>query len=140
MNHWDKYYTKKLVEKKIKTQEVYLAFSQGSLVGTITLDTSPVSYYEERDIASFADPEARALYVTALAVLPEHQGKGVASKLMEFAETQGKKREIGFIRFDCRASYTDLINFYTKRGYQRTGDMIDTKDNNEIYYLMEKQV
>src|SRR3972149_103668 len=93
MNHWDKYYTKELVEKKLTTQEVYLAFDPDGLVGTITLDMSPVSYYEKKDIASFADPEAQALYVTALAVLPEHQGKGTASKLMGFAETQVKKRE-----------------------------------------------
>jgi hypothetical protein len=35
MDHWDKYYTRKMVEEKIKGQELYLAYREGELVGTV---------------------------------------------------------------------------------------------------------
>lgn len=140
MDHWDKYYTREKVVEKLKSQEVYLAFDKDNVVGTITFDTNPVSYYEERDLANFSDPEAKALYVTALAVLPEQQKKGIAGSLMKFAEDRAKEKGVGFVRFDCRAMYIDLVKFYRNRDYKVVGAIIDYEDNNEPYFLMEKEL
>ncbi len=140
MSHWTHYYSRELIEKKLKRQEVYIARNSDGVVGTITLDTNPVDYYTDEDMQKFEDPSARGLYATALAVLPEYQGKGIASKLMEFVEAQAKERGIRFVRFDCRASYLKLVEFYKRRRYKIVGEIIDDADNNELYYLMEKKI
>lgn len=99
-----------------------------------------MDYYEAQDLNLFDQPQAQALYLTALAVLPEKQKQGLASQLVTFAETTTKTRGINYIRFDCRASYKALISFYQKRGYTIRGTILDTEDHNEPYYLMEKQI
>lgn len=140
MDHWDKYYTRKMVEEKIKGQELYLAYREGELVGTVTLDTNPVSYYEPNDLETFEDPKAEAMYVTALAVYPDMQKQGIAGNLMKFAEESAKERNIPYIRFDCRESYGELVEFYKKRGYGVVGRFTDPSDNDEPYLLMEKKI
>lgn len=141
LHHWAGYYTKEKIAHKLESQEVYLASQNGEVVGTITLDTNPVEYYrEEEELSKFADPKAPALYVTALAVDPEKHGQGIAGNLMNFADSEARKRGISYVRFDCRDRYSDLVNFYKKRGYVIVGTTIDEEDNNEVYDLMEKKV
>ncbi len=138
LDHWRKYYTREKIAQKIGGSEVYLAYQNNDLVGTVTLDTNPVEYYRPEEMNQFTDPDASGLYVTALAVLPDKQGQGIASELMEFADSEAKKKGVKYVRFDCRAAYTDLVNFYKKRGYKVAGETVDEEDNNELYLLMEK--
>lgn len=139
-SHWKDYYTKELIEQKLNSRKVYLATLNNEDVGTITLDTNPVDYYSESDLNTFAEPQAEAIYITALAVRPESQNTGFASKLMTFAEEEARQRGIRYIRFDCKASYKELVTFYEKREYKKTGEIIDHQDNDEIYFIMEKEI
>lgn len=139
-DHWSKYYSKDAIGKKVKDHEVYLKYIGNRPVGTMTLADTPVEYYEPKDMSSFAEPEADALYVSALAVLPEFQSKGIASELMTFAENRAKEMGLVYIRFDCRALYVDLVQFYRKRGYKVVGVLTDERDNYEPYFLMEKML
>ena len=86
LDHWLKYYTREIIEKKIKTQEVLLVYQDGEVVGTITLDANPVDYYTEENLAHFSDPSAKTLYVSTVAVNPDVQGRGIASRLMKLAD------------------------------------------------------
>ena len=138
LDHWSKYYTREIIEKKIKKQEVLLVYQGGGVVGTITLDTNPVDYYTEENLSHFSDPSAKAIYVSVVAVNPEVQGRGIASRLMKLADDVAKSRGIDYVRFDCRAEYTDLANFYQKRGYAKVGSFSEGEDQN--YLLMEKKV
>jgi len=140
MNHWESYYSKKLIAKKIKTQQVFLAYVDKKPIATITLDKNPVSYYEEKDLQKFADPGAKAYYMMALAVIPGYQKRGIAGQLIKFAEKKALKEGIKYTRFDCRASYQELVEYYKKRDYKVAGDFIDPDDNSEIYLLMEKNL
>ncbi len=140
LDHWRKYYTREKVQRKIYGQEVYLAYQNNNLAGTVTLDTNPVEYYRPEEMNQFTEPDASGLYVTALAVVPAKQGQGIASKLMEFADSEAKKKGVKYIRFDCRAAYKELVDFYKKRGYKVIGETLDEEDNNERYLLMEKEI
>lgn len=137
LDHWAKYYTKDLVAQKITTQEVFLYFNRQRPIAIITLDTKHVSYYTEKDISSFTYTKSSG-YITALAVFPNMQNQGVASKLLNFVENASKGKGIEYIRLDCRNSYKELVSFYIKRGYIQIGTIIDEDDNNEEYSLMEK--
>lgn len=139
-DHWKKYYSKELVEKKLKTQEVFIGSLDDNPVATVTMDMNPVDYYTPEDMSRFANQNAMAVYITALAVLPEKQGAGLASQMMQMVE--GKTREKGakYLRLDCRESYQDLVRFYANRGFVTVGRIIDEADNNEPYLLMEKEL
>ncbi len=139
-HHWRDYYSRELMEKKLATQTVYLAARDEKIVGTVTIDENPVSYYTQMEINCFELPERRALYVTTLAVDPDQQGKGTASDLMRVVEEEARSRGIEWIRFDCKSSYLELVRFYKNRGYKAVGVLTDEEDNNEPYSLMEKRL
>lgn len=108
------------------------------MVGTISLDSNPVDYYTEENLSHFADPTAKAVYVSTVAVQPEFQRRGIASRLMKSADETAKSRGIAYIRFDCRKEYVELVNFYQKRGYKIVGSF--SEGENQNYLLMEKKV
>jgi GNAT superfamily N-acetyltransferase len=139
-DHWAGYYSRVLVKEKLSHQQVYLMSVANQKVGTVTLDTNQVDYYTLDDLAHFENPRAPSIYVTALAVLPEEQQKGYATKLMEFVEAQAREHGVEYIRFDCRARYIELVSFYEHRGYWIKGLLWDEEDNNEPYCLMEKKL
>ena len=139
-SHWADFYTRDRVWKKIKSADVRIAFVNDLSVATITMDTKRVSYYTHQDMEKFAEPDAEAIYISALAVLPDYHGRGIASQLMDMAETEAGAGRIKYARLDCKALYPELVNFYRKRDYVVMGAFTDSKDNYEPYFLMEKQL
>lgn len=138
LNHWSDWYTKEKVEEKFEDWDVYLAYRNSEVVGTISVSEKKVGYYLQESIEMFKEPEARALYVSMLAVKPEFQGQGVASDLLKLAEEVARGKEIEYVRFDCREEYMELVNFYLKRGYEKRGSFPETDGEN--YLMMEKKL
>lgn len=138
LDHWSNYYTRQVIEEKINKQDVFLLSSSDTPVATIVLSSDPVDYYTQKDLSCFAKPAEKALYISSLAVSPHFQKRGIAGKLMEFATKVAQDQGIKFIRFDCRAEYTDLVSFYEKRGYVRKGSFTEGEGQN--YFLMEKEL
>ena len=64
-----------------------------------------------------------SIYIHRLAVDPEHQKKGVGSKLMDFAENKSKSDGAESIRLDTFSQNTVNQNFYKRRGYVRLEDI-----------------
>lgn len=54
-------------------------------------------------------------YVSHLYVIEEHRGKGVASQLLELAETSALEMGFSEVRLWCKFP---LVGFYSKRGYE----------------------
>lgn len=137
LNHWKIYYTREKIEKKINLENVYLVQINGESVGTLTLDTSK-THYPPEVLNQFAEPVEDAIYVTALGILPESHGQGIASKLMEFVDRTARDQGIKYVRFDCREDDTLLVNFYNRRGYNKVGEVVG--QNGVTFLLMEKKV
>jgi ribosomal protein S18 acetylase RimI-like enzyme len=135
-DHWSDWYTKERVAEKFEDWDVYLAYRNNELVGTMSVSEKKVGYYLQESIEMFEKPEARALYISMLAVKPEFQGQGVASDLLKLAEEIAKNKEIEYVLFDCREEYTELVDFYLKRGYGKMGSF--SEEENENYLMMEK--
>lgn len=57
------------------------------------------------------------LYFSRLAVLPEFQGKGIASSLVRFIEQLAAREHIPTVRCKVRKSEVDNIRLYEKLGY-----------------------
>lgn len=138
LDHWSDWYTREKVEEKFEDWDVYLAYRNSELVGTMSVSEKKVGYYLQESIEMFTEPKARALYISMLAVKPEFQGQGVASDLLELAEGIAKGKRINYVRFDCREEYTELVDFYLKRGYEKRGSF--PEGENENYLMMEKKI
>lgn len=138
LDHWSDWYTKERVAEKFEDWDVYLAYRGNDLVGTMSLSEKKVGYYLQESIEMFAEPAARAIYISMLAVRPEFQGQGVASDLLKAAEGVARDKRIEYVRFDCREEYADLVDFYLKRGYEKRGSFPEAE--NENYLMMEKKI
>jgi len=138
LDHWSSYYTREIIAHKIQSQKVYLVSQDSTPVATITLGTNPVDYYTPDNLNCFTSPDASAMYVSSLAVKPSFQHRGIATKLMEFAENQAKSRGIKYLRLDCRAEYQKLVEFYKKGGFAQVGSF--SEGDNQNYLLMEKVI
>jgi ribosomal protein S18 acetylase RimI-like enzyme len=138
LNHWSDWYTKERVAEKFEDWDVCLAYRNNQLVGTMSMSEEKVGYYLQESIEMFAEPEARALYISMLAVKPEFQGQGVASDLLKSAEEIARNKKIEYVRFDCREEYRELVDFYLKRGYEKRGAFNEAEEEN--YLMMEKYI
>lgn len=150
MNHWTDYYTKEVLLKKFKHEDVYIYYLNKEPIATITLSLKAPEYYVNNSDGNNGETvnyvnefpssnleNTKALYIVTLGVIPEQQGKGIASKLLAMAEEKAKEVNCNVIRFDSRMSFSIVINFYLKKGYERVGTMID---EGEEYGLFEKQL
>ena len=55
-----------------------------------------------------------------LAVLPECQGKGLGRKLVEFVESEARRRALTEVRLWTREEMSDNIQYYQRLGYSVT--------------------
>ena len=77
------------------------------------------------------------LLLDNIAVLPDGQGKGVGRALMEFAETEARRRGFAAIYLYTHELMTENIAIYTRIGYVET-HRITEKGYNRVY--MTKQL
>jgi ribosomal protein S18 acetylase RimI-like enzyme len=64
-------------------------------------------------------------HLRGMAVSPEHQGSGLADRLLDRAETDIKEVGCRFVSLHTMDFLKRSIRFYKKRGYQRTGKTTD---------------
>jgi GNAT superfamily N-acetyltransferase len=137
LDHWSSYYNSKIIENKIETEEVFLVKSDSDIVATVTLSRLPPEYYNEEQLQCFTDTRS-TVYISTLAVKPEMQRQGIASKIIKNIELIAKSRNIKNLGLDCRAEYPDLVRFYLKRGFNQVGSFSEGAGQN--YLLMEKSI
>jgi ribosomal protein S18 acetylase RimI-like enzyme len=145
MDHWMGYYTEELIRHKFDTGEIFLLKEEGKFVGTMSASSQEPYYYSENKDGDNGMPinhtlkftPGKAWYVSALAVLPEFQGRGLAKGLLLYIENYAKEKGIEFLRMDARGDYTDLINMYLRWGFKKIGSMPDPDSE---YFLMEKSI
>lgn len=66
------------------------------------------------------------LYFSRLAVLPEQQGKGIASALIAYIENFAASKQLPRTVCKVRKSETDNIRLYSKLGYSITKEELST--------------
>jgi ribosomal protein S18 acetylase RimI-like enzyme len=120
LDQWDEDYpSREMIEDDLKTGSFYEAREGAELVGFIVLnDVQVEEYLKVKWLIS-----GRILVVHRLAVRPKWQGKGLAKRLMVFAE--GKAREGGYdaIRLDAYTVNPKATGLYEKLGYIKVGQL-----------------
>ena len=92
----------------IKTEVVYVATVDDQLVGLIVF--WPIEDH---------------LYVDNIAVLPQAQGRGVGSALLDFAELHARRAGLSEIRLYTNAKMVENIRYYPRKGFRETHRALD---------------
>lgn len=138
LDHWSNWYTRERVKEKIEEWDVYLVYRGDVPVGTMAVSDEKMGYFLQESIHMFAEPKAKALYVSMLGVKLKFQGQGIATDLLKKAEEITKDKGIKYVRFDCRKEDSDAVNFYLKRGYEERG--LFSIGENDNYLMLEKKI
>jgi GNAT superfamily N-acetyltransferase len=98
--------------------EVWIVEEEGAAVATFTLAATPPKPWP-REIF---DPEAPALYVNRLAVVPSRWRGGLGRACMQEVEGLARARGLGVVRLDVFRGNAEVRRFYERLGYVARGD------------------
>jgi len=79
----------------------------------------------------------RNIVVHRLAVSPHHQGKGIARKIMDFAERWAAENNFDAIRLDTFSQNPRNQKFYKNRGYTELGSVYLSYKKEHPYFCYE---
>jgi len=132
---WNEHYpNKEAFIKDVNRQELYVLVKESSVVGTVVISTLmdeeyiPIKWLTQND---------NNLYIHRLAIHPDHQGKGFAQKLMDFAESYAIDNNYTSIRLDTFSQNKRNQKFYELRSYKRLGDIFFPKQSEYPFHCYE---
>ncbi|WP_228236533.1 GNAT family N-acetyltransferase [Allomuricauda sp. M10] len=131
---WNEHYPSEAAFlKDIARDELYV-IEEGSILGTIVVST----FMDEEYIPiQWLTTSGNSTYIHRLSVHPEHQGKGLAQKLMDFAEAYSKENQFVSVRLDTFSQNHRNQRFYEQRGYQKLGDIFFPKQSEHPFHCYE---
>ena len=135
IHQWDDVYPDRgTIERDIAEQTLFVARDGQALCGMIVVDENQSAEYVQVTWQYVAE---KVLVVHRLAVAPTWQGRGLASRLMSFAEDYGRRYGYGAIRLDTFVHNPTALGLYTKRQYRRAGTVRFRKGE---FYCLEKSL
>ena len=135
ITQWNEQYPpRKIFLQDIENKSLFKFAINSNLVGIIVL--SPVQDEEYEDIA-WNDQNGKYLVVHRMAVHPNWQRRGIASKLLDFAEKFAKEQRYTSIRIDTFSKNPRTLSLFSKRNFERKAGEIHFPENIEPYYCYE---
>jgi len=99
--------------RRLRQGECFVAIAGDTVVGTILLimpgRKTRVQCYNRVDVAHFGQ----------FAVEPDLQREGIGDRLLSHVENRARTAGMRELALDTAAGATDLIGYYTRRGYRR---------------------
>jgi ribosomal protein S18 acetylase RimI-like enzyme len=118
---WDEVYPNAdVIENDVAAGSLYVIRDESRIVACVTFDTTPSPEWSGVQWR-YQEP---ALIVHRLCVHPERQGKGLARRLMDFAESAARERGFASIRLDTYIGNPRAVRLYEERGYTRAGQVV----------------
>jgi GNAT superfamily N-acetyltransferase len=91
---------------------LWIAQDAGEVVGAVIIGSAPAH------VEAVAEPEA---YLELLISSRRHAGRGIGSRLVEHARQVARERGVALLRVDCWAGAPDLVGYYERQGFRRSG-------------------
>lgn len=136
IDQWDENYPdRESIQRDLKTRTLFAFREEGVILGIVVLNETQDEEYAEIDWLT--DGASRNLIVHRLAVDPSHQGKGIARKLMDFAEDYAREHQYDSIRLDTFSQNSRNQRFYLNRGYADLGPVFLKYKKEHPYYCYE---
>ena len=121
-------------EKDIEIGQLWVLKESNNIIGSVVISEIMDQEYKEIEWLTL---NANNAYIHRLAVHPEYQGKGLAQKLMDFAEGYAKENCFLSVRLDTFSVNKRNNTFYKKRGYQKLGDVYFPKQSDYPFHCYE---
>lgn len=106
------------LEHDVLSGTLYICHLDHELCGCITLNEHQEAEYAQ---ATWEHHGPRILVVHRLMVHPAHRGRGVSKQLMNFAETEARRRGYHAIRLDVSLNNPVALALYQSMGYRLAG-------------------
>ena len=98
----------RLVQHRLREMCVFVAVSQRNVVGTLACAAS-----------------GKEGHLRGMAVLPDWQGSGVVSALLQAAETEIRNRRCKRVTLNTTEPLARAMRFYARHGFTRSGRVSD---------------
>lgn len=132
---WNENYpTYEAFQNDIKRKELYVLTFSEEIIGSIVISTFKDEEYDDID---WLTEDGNNYYIHRLAIHPEHQHKGYAKKMMDFAEATAKENNATSIRLDTFSQNKRNQKFYEARGYQKLESIYFPKQSKHPFYCYE---
>ena len=122
----NKYPSREIFKEDIKNKSLYVSKINHKVVGCIMLSSFKDDIYKS---VNWITPDEYNLYIHRLAVHPMFQKKGIARKMMDFAEDFAKSNDYISIRLDTFSQNPRNNKFYKSRGYNKLDDVYFPKQS-----------
>lgn len=120
-DQWDANYpNKEIIEQDIQQGTLYVCVEDHVIAGILVLDENES---EEYKTIQWVQNQGPHLIMHRLAVHPEVQGKGIARKLIAFAEDYARANGYTSIRLDTYAKNARALQIYPRLGYEHRGEV-----------------
>lgn len=132
---WNEHYpSKEAFLKDIDREELFVIEENNIVQGTIVISTLMDEEYEPIE---WLTPNGNSTYIHRLSVHPDLQGKGLAQKMMDFAENHAREHRFVSVRLDTFSQNKRNQRFYEQRGYQKLGDIYFPKQSEHPFHCYE---
>ncbi|MBA6151822.1 GNAT family N-acetyltransferase [Gelidibacter maritimus] len=132
---WNEHYPNaSAFQKDIARDELFVMIDGNVIIGTIVISSF---MDEEYHAVKWLTPNNNNLYIHRLAIHPDHQGRGFAQKLMQFAESYGRTEGYDSIRLDTFSQNQRNQTFYERRHYTRVGAIYFPMQSEHPFYCYE---
>lgn len=121
-------------EKDIELGQLWVLKEENNIIGSVVISDI---IDEEYKVIEWLTPNTKNIYIHRLAIHPNFQGKGLAQKLMDFAEGYAKDNGFMSVRLDTFSVNERNNTFYQKRGYQKLGDVYFPKQSEHPFHCYE---
>ena len=136
IDQWDENYPdRESLLNDLNSETLFAYREDGVVMGIVVLNESQDEEYAEIDWST-SDTD-RNIVVHRLAVQPDQQGKGIARKIMDFAEEHARNQNYDAIRLDTFSQNPRNQKFYTNRGYTDLGPVYLKYKKDHPYYCYE---
>jgi len=120
-DQWDERYPNKtVIEQDIARGTLFVCEEGQAIAGILVLDENASEQYNE---IKWKQTQGPHLIMHRLAVHPQIQGKGIATKLITFAEAYAVRNGYTSIRLDTYAKNTKALKIYPRLGYDHRGEI-----------------
>jgi len=118
-DQWDESYpNREVISGDLERGTLYVCEEAGDVAGIIVLDENQAEEYSAID---WMQNEGPHLIMHRLAVHPQIQGKGIARRLIAFAEDYAARGGYTSIRLDTYAKNTSALKLYNSLNYDLRG-------------------
>lgn len=130
--HWSNAPSERSVLFSMRRSRVYLARNRGRVIATLALSTRKPWAIDK----TYFRPAATPLYLTAMAIDPRFQRRGIGRLCMAGAATAARSWPADAIRLDAYDAPAGAGGFYAKCGFREVGRVVYRKTPLVYYELV----